>query len=166
MEKTILEKAISEKAILEKAMAQTMLEKTSDHADISAWPPAIAAEFERERANNNPCVGTELLSESERTRVWIIRLQPGDRVGFHRHVLDYFWTCVTGGRGRQHVNDGKTVEYTYAPGETRHESYAAGEFKVHDLENIGDKDMVFMTVEFLDSANKPMALPAQVRPAA
>ena len=73
-------------------MAQTMLEKTSDHADISAWPPAIAAEFERERANNNPCVGTELLSESERTRVWIIRLQPGDRVGFHRHVLDYFWT--------------------------------------------------------------------------
>jgi len=26
--------------------------------------------------------------------------------------------------------------------------------------------MVFMTVEFLDSANKPMALPARVRPAA
>ena len=77
-----------------------------------------------------------------------------------------FSRSVTGGRGRQHVNDGKTVEYTYAPGETRHESYAAGEFKVHDLENIGDKDMVFMTVEFLDSANKPMALPARVRPAA
>ena len=38
--------------------------------------------------------------------------------------------------------------------------------RVHDLENIGDKDMVFMTVEFLDSANKSMALPAQVRPAA
>jgi hypothetical protein len=37
---------------------------------------------------------------------------------------------------------------------------------VHDLENIGDKDMIFMTVEFLDSANKPMALPARVRPAA
>ena len=57
-------------------------------------------------------------------------------------------------------------EYSYAPGETRHESYGAGEFKVHDLENIGDQDMVFMTVEFLDSANKPMALPARVRPAA
>jgi hypothetical protein len=26
--------------------------------------------------------------------------------------------------------------------------------------------MVFMTVEFLDSANKPMALPARARPAA
>jgi hypothetical protein len=81
-------------------------------------------------------------------------------------VLDYFWTCVTGGRGRQHVHDGKTVEYSYAPGETRHESYAAGEFKVHDLENIGNQEMVFMTVEFLDGANAPMALPARVRPAA
>ena len=40
---------------------------------------------------------------------------------------------------------------------------APGEFKVHDLENIGDKDMVFMTIEFLQSANKPMALPDKVR---
>ena len=147
-------------------MALTMLDKTTDRADTSAWPPAIAAEFEREKADNNPCVGSTLLSENEKVRVWIIRLAPGERIGFHRHVLDYFWTCLTGGRGRQHVGDGKTVEYSYAPGETRHERYAAGEFKVHDLENIGDKEMTFMTVEFLDSANKPMMLPTQARPAA
>ena len=55
------------------------------------------------------------------------------------------------------------VEYTYAPGETRHETYGPGEFKVHDLENLGDKDMVFMTIEFLQSANKPMPLPDTVR---
>jgi beta-alanine degradation protein BauB len=147
-------------------MALTMMQKTGDSADTSAWPSTLAGEFEREGSNNNPCVGDTLVSESDRVRVWMIRLAPGQRFGFHRHVLDYFWTCVTGGRGRQHVNDGKTVEYTYAPGETRHETYAAGEFKVHDLENIGDKEMVFMTVEFLDSANKPMALPARARPAA
>ena len=147
-------------------MALTMLEKTSDRADMSAWAPSLAAEFEREQQNNNPCVASMLVSENERVRVWMIRLAPGERFGFHRHVLDYFWTCVTGGRGRQHVSDGKTVEYTYAPGETRHETYAAGQFKVHDLQNVGDKEMVFMTVEFHDSANKPLALPAQVRPAA
>ena len=147
-------------------MALTMVDKTSDRADKSAWPPVIAAEFERERKNNNGCVGTVLLSESERARVWMIRLAPGERVGFHRHVLNYFWTCVTGGRGRQHVHDGTTVEYTYQPGETRHETYALGQFKVHDLENIGDKEMVFMTVEFLDSANKPLAIPDRVRVAA
>ena len=60
----------------------------------------------------------------------------------------------------------RTVEYTYQPGETRHETYGPGEFKVHDLENLGDKDMVFMTIEFLDSANKPLPLPAHVAPSA
>jgi len=147
-------------------MALTMTDKSTDRAEKSAWPPAIAAEFERERQNNNGCVGTRLLSESKRVRVWIIRLAPGERIGFHRHVLDYFWTAVTGGRGRQHVHDGSTVEYTYQPGETRHETYGRGEFKVHDLENLGDKEMVFMTIEFIDSANKPLALPEKVRVAA
>ncbi len=46
----------------------------------------------------------------------------------------------------------------------RHETYGKGEFKVHDLENLGDREMVFMTVEFKDSANMPMQLPAGVRP--
>ena len=61
------------------------------------------------------------------------------------------------------MHDGTTTEYEYAPGETRHETYGPGQYKVHDLENIGDKDMVFMTIEFLQSANKPMPLPAEVR---
>ena len=73
---------------------------------------------------------------------------------------------MSGGRGRQHLMDGSTVEYTYQPGETRHETYGAGEYKVHDLENTGDKEMVFMTVEFLDSANAPLALPEEIRHAA
>src|SRR3984885_4357333 len=131
------------------AMALTMLDKSTDRSEKSAWPPTIAAEFERERQNNNGCVGTTLLSENDKVRVWIIRLAPGERIGFHRHVLDYFWTAVSGGRGRQHIHDGTTVEYTYVPGETRHETYGPGEFKVHDLENLGDKEMVFMTIEFL-----------------
>src|ERR1700753_1323560 len=98
-------------------MALTMLDKTGYFADMSAWPAAIAAEFERERAQPNPCVGTELLSENERTRVWIIRLQPGERVGFHRHVLDYFWTAVSGGPGRQPLPDRSTDADIYVPGE-------------------------------------------------
>jgi quercetin dioxygenase-like cupin family protein len=147
-------------------MALTMLDKPALRSERSDWPADIAAEFERERKNINPCVGTELVSENDRVRVWVIRLQPGERIGFHRHVLDYFWTAVSGGRGRQHVHDGTTVEYTYAPGETRHESYGLDQCKVHDLENLGDKEMVFMTVEFLDSANKPLPIPDSVRRAA
>ena len=29
---------------------------------------------------------------------------------------------------------------------------------IHDLENIGSEDIVFTTVEFLDSANEPLPL--------
>jgi beta-alanine degradation protein BauB len=147
-------------------MALTMLDKKTDRADTSAWSPALIAEFEREKQNNNGCVGSTLVSETDRVRVWIIRLAAGERIGFHRHVLDYFWTSVSGGRGRQHIHDGTTVEYSYQPGETRHETYGPGEFKVHDLENLGDKEMVFMTIEFINSANKPLAIPDKVRAAA
>jgi quercetin dioxygenase-like cupin family protein len=145
-------------------MALTMKQKAAARTDRAAWPPAIAREFKERQFDGR--VGTRLLSEDGRVRVWEIRLAPGERIGFHRHVLDYFWTSVSGGRGRQHVHDGTTVEYTYQPGETRHESYGKGEFKVHDLENLGDREMVFMTVEFKESANKPMPLPAGVRPQA
>ena len=140
-------------------MTLTMMEKQAVRAEKTAWPQSLVDEFEQERRNPNGCVGTELLSESDRVRVWTIRLQPGERVGFHHHVLDYFWSAITPGRGRQHLQDGSTVEHRYQAGETRHETYRKGEFKVHDLENIGEHEMVFATVEFLDSANAPLPIP-------
>jgi quercetin dioxygenase-like cupin family protein len=141
-----------------------MKEKSANsHVNVE-WTPALKAEFAREAEQPNGCVGSELLSETEKTRVWMIRLKPGERIGFHRHVLNYFWTSVTGGHGRQHLMDGTTIEYSYYPGETRHETYGPGEFKVHDLVNLGDQDMIFMTVESIEgSANKPLAVPETVR---
>jgi hypothetical protein len=147
-------------------MAMSMIDKHAAKSDKTAWPAALQQEFDREEQNHNGCVGSELVSESERVRVWTIRLKPGQRFGFHRHVLDYFWTSVSGGHGRQHLMDGTTVEYSYQPGETRHETYGPGEYKVHDLENIGDKELVFMTVEFLNSANQPLSIPQAARGAA
>jgi quercetin dioxygenase-like cupin family protein len=144
-------------------MALTMMDKKAVQEDRSEWPTEIKAEFERENKHNNGCVGTQLLSETDKVRVWIIRLKPGERIGFHRHVLNYFWTSVNGGRGRQHMMDGTTVVHTYSPGETRHETYAAGQYKVHDLTNLGDKDMIFNTIEFLDSDNKALLVPDNVR---
>jgi len=144
-------------------MALTMLDKTPVQTRKAAWAPAIAAEFEHEQKHPNGCVGQRLISENNRVRVWEIRLKPGERFGFHRHVLDYFWTAVLPGRARAHVNDGSIVEHTYAAGETRHETHAPDHFKVHDLDNIGDNELIFITVEFLDSANKPLPIPDTVR---
>ena len=148
------------------ATAMSMIDKSATRTDQNAWPQSLKDEFAHENERPNGCVGNQLVSESDRVRVWTIRLQPGERFGFHRHVLDYFWTSVSGGRGRQHLMDGSTVEYTYQPGETRHETYGAGQCKVHDLENIGDAELVFMTVEFLNSANKPLPIPQASRLAA
>lgn len=143
--------------------AMTMTDKPTNMRTTEPWPEPIRAEFAAEARMPNPCVGQRLVSENEDVRVWRIHLKPGERVGFHRHVLNYFWSAATAGRGRQHFNDGETREYTYEAGETRHETYAPGEFKVHDLENIGDTDLIFLTVEFKHSPNRPMALPAGVK---
>jgi hypothetical protein len=72
---------------------------------IENWPSApatIAPELQKEFAAHagDGRVGNELLSETDRVRVWAIGLKPGQRLGFHTHVLDYFWTSVTGGQGR------------------------------------------------------------------
>ncbi|MBR0800328.1 hypothetical protein JQ615_33665 [Bradyrhizobium jicamae] len=135
-------------------MTTNVIEKTT-----LAWPNSIREEFEKNQLNGR--VGTRLLSETNRVRVWEIRLAPGERIGFHRHVLDYFWTAVTPGRARSHMEDGSVVEAVYAVGDTRHFSYGAGEYKIHDLENIGDADLWFTTVEFLDSANEPLKVYAE-----
>ena len=35
-----------------------------------------------------------------KVRVWELRLDPGQRVLFHRHITPYLWVCVDGGRQR------------------------------------------------------------------
>ena len=128
----------------------------------SLYDPALQAEFERNAFN--PCVGQILLSESERARIWYMRLEPGERIGFHRHVLDYFWTALSAGQAISHVNGGEPKASSYYAGQTSHMRFGAGEFMVHDLHNIGDTPLVFVTVEHLESANPPLPLPAGVTP--
>jgi hypothetical protein len=140
-------------------MSQTMV--PGRRIDRTALAPVLAEELQRNQ--NNGCVGTELVSETDRVRVWVIRLQPGERIGFHKHVLDYFWTSLFAGRARSNHEGGATYETEYYAGETQHARYAAGEYKIHDLENIGNTELVFSTVEFLDSANAPLPVPDAVR---
>ena len=73
-------------------------------------------------------------------------------------MLDYFWTAITAGRSRQHTHDGTTREVEYAAGETRWFHFGPGEYLLHDIENVGDTELVFTTVEHLDSENAPLPL--------
>lgn len=129
-------------------------------------PVSLSAELQAEFERNaqNPCVGKILLSQSDRARVWYMRLEPGERIGFHRHVLDYFWTALSPGRAVSHINGGAPKEATYYAGQTSHMRFGPGEFMVHDLHNVGDTPLVFVTVEHLESANPPLPLPAGISP--
>lgn len=112
------------------------------------------AEFEANLGRGR--VGTQLVSETDRVRVWALALQPGERIGFHTHVLDYFWTAVTGGSARSQYADGRVAEVAYKPGDTQHHAYGSGEFMIHDLTNTGVTELVFTTVEFKHGTNAPL----------
>lgn len=128
----------------------------TESAAMDQWSEALRLELEVSLLNGR--VGHELLSETDRVRVWRIELAPGERIGFHRHQLDYFWTAMTGGRSRSHHATGEVRNTEYYPGKTRHFRFPSGEYSVHDLENTGDSILKFVTVEFKDSANPPLSL--------
>ena len=123
---------------------------------FAGWDDGLRAKLEENTSNAS--VGTALLLENERARYWELHVPPGGRIGFYRHVLDYVWACVTGGLAVSRYGDGSTVPVTSAPGETRRLSFAAGESMIRDLENTGDAELVFRTIECLDSANPPLPL--------
>ena len=132
-----------------------------DEDGFANWSPELRDELETHAAN--PRVGTRLLMENARSRVWEIRLAPGERLAFHRHVLDYFWTCVTGGAAISHDGEGNVHARSYEPSETRALTFGEGESMIHDLVNAGSEDIVFTTVEFLQSANAPLPIAEEAR---
>jgi beta-alanine degradation protein BauB len=104
---------------------------------------------ELEAAPGNLDVGTAVWFENERIRVWEILLQPGERGAFHSHVTNYFWTVVEGSRGLQRFADGTFVVRDYMVGETKYLEHTPETALIHDLENIGDTTLRFVTVELL-----------------
>lgn len=104
---------------------------------------------ELESAPRNFEVGTTMWFENDRIRVWEILLQPGERGAFHSHVTNYFWTVVEGSRGLQRFADGTFVVRDYLVGETKYLEHTPEAALIHDLENVGDSQLRFVTVELL-----------------
>ena len=131
-------------------------ETPADLAGRPHWSAPLAAEARA--AARNGRVGSTLVSETDRYRVWLIALEPGARLGFHTHVLDYFWVATSEGRARSRRPDGSVTEMDYHTGLTRHMAFGPGESMTHDLENIGETVLTFTTVEDKRSANAPLPL--------
>ncbi len=108
----------------------------------------FAAELETAEANLE--VGTTVWFENDRVRVWEIRLEPGQRGPFHAHTRSYFWTVVGAGRGLQRLPDGSFSVREYRVGDTKFMDHSPSDPLIHDLENVGDTVLRFVTVELLD----------------
>ena len=102
---------------------------------------------ELERAPSNHEIGTRLWFEDDRIRVFELKLEPGQRAPFHVHDEDYFWTVVDPGRGLQRFADGTYVVVDYRVGDTKCLEHSADNRLIHDLENVGDTILRFVTVE-------------------
>ena len=121
-------------------MAEILEEGGFDPAD---YADELAA------APTNLDVGTSRLLENDRVKVWEVRLEPGARGPFHAHTRPYFWTCVDPGVGRQRSPDGTLKVRRYDLGETMFFRHAPDDAMLHDLENIGETTLRFITVELL-----------------
>ena len=110
-------------------------------------PAAFAAELAA--AHGNLDVGTARWFENDRVRVWEVRLEPGQRGPFHAHTNPYFWTCVEAGTGRQRSPEGTLKVRRYSVGETQFSEHSPDSPMLHDLENVGDTVLRFVTVELL-----------------
>jgi mannose-6-phosphate isomerase-like protein (cupin superfamily) len=123
-----------------------------DKSDIVEQGSFERADFEQElaAAPANFDVGTTLWFENQRIRVWEIRLEPGERGPFHNHTRNYFWTVVEGSRGLQRYADGTFAVRDYEVGDTKYLEHTPDDALIHDLENVGDTVLRFVTVELLD----------------
>ena len=97
-------------------------------------------------------VGTKIIFENHKIRIWEVRLAPGERGPFHTHAISYFWTVIAGGIGRQRSQDGSMITREYSAGDTNYSEHSEHDPWFHDFENFGNSDMLFLTVELLDQA--------------
>ncbi len=93
-------------------------------------------------------VGTRLLFENDRVRVWDLTLAPGESTGRHRHTDDYFYVVIGGGNLQAVDADGvKGEPRPMADGEVRWRDIDGED--VHEALNTGTEPWRNIIVELL-----------------
>ena len=91
-------------------------------------------------------VGTRLLFENDRVRVWDLQLAPGESTGLHRHSNDFLYVVIGDGTLQTTFADGRRdAPREMCDGEVRYRE-VAGE-SVHEAINVGDRPWRNIVVE-------------------
>jgi quercetin dioxygenase-like cupin family protein len=94
-------------------------------------------------------VGTRLLFENERVRVWDLNLVPGQSTGLHRHESDFFYIAIGGG-----TLQGIDAEGNLGEPSTMEDGHVVfrniPDEEVHEAVNVGDEQWRNIVVELID----------------
>jgi anti-sigma factor ChrR (cupin superfamily) len=82
-----------------------------DPAAFAHWPEGVYEDMQRNAFSG--CVGSVLVSETDRVRVWRLHIAPGARCAFHRHVNPYFWSSHANGKARGYLANGVIRDTTH-----------------------------------------------------
>ena len=102
------------------------------------------------RPSDPRAVGTRLLFENERVRIWTLEVAPGDSWGPHEHRTAYVTVVASGSRIASVMDDGRVeLELSAEVDHVDWRDRPTGR-RVHTLENRGDRPYKNFIVELLE----------------
>lgn len=104
-------------------------------------------------------IGTELLFENDRLRVWDMTLEPGAASEVHEHLQDYLFVYVTADNRLEVREEGREPwQRSFEDGYVQHTVVGKGGLVPHQLANVGRTAHRQILVEFLreSEADEPL----------
>jgi hypothetical protein len=96
-------------------------------------------------------VGTRLLFENDRVRVWDLRLAPGESTGLHLHLTDYLYVVIGDGSLQTiHADGRRDPPRAMQDGDVRFRTVDGA--SVHEAVNAGDAPWRNIVIELKDNA--------------
>jgi beta-alanine degradation protein BauB len=98
-------------------------------------------------------VGTRLLFENDRVRVWEMRLAPGESTDRHLHDSDYLFVNLKAAHVTLYPEQGEPISSEARPGGVEYTEVGQG--IVHRLQNTGDSEHWEILVELKGPSRSP-----------
>lgn len=110
-----------------------------------AWESS--RKIELKTGNFREELGQKIIYEDGKVRLWLIKLEPKERLGFTKLRSDFKVMSHVQGFAVSHKNSGEIALIQYKTGEVYRYSFLEMGEQVWDLENIGADPLEFVLIE-------------------
>ncbi len=122
------------------------IEELCPDGNFSCWDHETLATLQK--GNYTTQVGEQLIFENADLKVWTIKLLANSSLPFHKHTTNYNWTAMTDGSAISHYQTGRIIQLSYTKGDLSYYDHDTKGSFVHNLKNIGNKPLEFITIEY------------------